>query len=225
MKFYNKKVVMSDPFYHRYYLPDMSFKEYITRENFFRKIDGGEDEIIKAINTDYLDICNDYFTSDILFYDELSKYLLDDNMQFKPLDELIFFKICYYAIKLLNILYDGHNFLEDERQKFIQNNYDAAIIALSKSQFHDAEAFFQYKNNILQICYKFGTIEHIFEFHGVKEWKEKEFMKIKPKLWVEELYEENQGVFVYNTLWTHEDIEDVGCSELTVEFTKLIQVK
>lgn len=138
MKFYTENIIVSDQFYHNYYLPNISFKQYIARENYFRKIIGSEDEIIAAINKDYLFDCENYFTNDVLFYDELSSHIMDDKMKFKSIDEFIFFKIRYYAVKFLNIINDGQNFLEDERQKFIQNNYAAAIINLSKSQFHDA---------------------------------------------------------------------------------------
>jgi len=161
----------------------------------------------------------------LLFYHELSKYILDDKKRFKPIDELIFFKIRYYAIKFLDILNDGQNFLEDERQHFIKNKYDKAIIALSKSQFHDAEAKFYYNNGVLQISFKYGPIERKFEFHGIEEWSQREFMKINPKLVAEELYEESNRIFIYNTLWTHEDVGGVGCSELTVRFVKAVELK
>lgn len=43
--------------------------------------------------------CESYFKKDIIFYKELSKYILNHNGSFKPLDEYIFLS---YVIMELN---------------------------------------------------------------------------------------------------------------------------
>lgn len=65
--------------------------------------------------------CESYFKKDIIFYKELSKYILNHNGSFKPLDEYIFFKLCYYGIKFLDIANECRNYFEEERKKFEKN--------------------------------------------------------------------------------------------------------
>lgn len=50
-------------------------------------------------------------------------------------------------------------------------------------------------------------------------------MKKEPILIIEELYEEVQRTFVYNTLWYHNDVKGENHSELSIKFTDLAQVK
>lgn len=100
-----------------------------------------------------------------------------------------------------------------------------AIINLSQFRFHDAQAIFKYNNKILQITYWSGQFEEIFEFFGVENWEEEEFLKKNPTLIVEELYEESPGIFIYNTLWNHEIVSGKDYSELSIKFTDLFQIK
>ncbi|MFD1406491.1 hypothetical protein [Robinsoniella peoriensis] len=224
MKYYTNQFLQSASFYDIFYLPAISLEEYIVRENFNRKI-GTHEEAIEIVNNDYITHCKYFFKKNIVFYDVLSKYILNINGEFKRLDEYNFFKLRYYGTKFLGVLNEYRNFFEEERKKFKENGYPAAIITLSRFKFHDANAIFEYTGHILQVTYNPGCFEEIFRFYGVKSWKKYEFMMKAPILIAEELFEEKRGTFVYNTLWYHEDINGKNHSELSIKFTNLVQVK
>lgn len=224
MKFYNEKFLKSELFYTKFYLPSISLTEYIVRENYFREL-GDFEAATKMIKQEYLLHCENYFKDTIFFYDELSKYILNRDGTFKFLDDYIFFKLRYYGTKFLDISNESINFFEEERKKFKENKYNKAILELFQFRYHDADATFEYKNKILRITYQFGNIEEILEFYGVKNWAKKEFMEKEPTLMIEELYEEVEGIFVYNTIWNHLDILGKNYSELSIKFSKLIRVK
>lgn len=224
MKFYSEIFLKSELFYTKFYLPSISLTEYIVREAYFRELNDFE-AATKIVNQEYFLHCENYFINSILFYDELSKYILNKDGSFQLLNQYIFFKLCYYGTKFLDISNESINFFEEERKKFKENKYDKAILELSQFRYHDADAAFQYKNNILQITYRFGNIEETLEFYGVENWVTKEFMTKEPTLKIEELYEEIQGTFVYNTMWNHLDVLGENYSELSIKFSKLIRVK
>lgn len=224
MKYYNKIFLKSELFYMEFYVPFIGLEEYIIKENLDRKL-GEHETAIEIINQEYILHCKNYFKEDILFYQGLSKYILDGNGDFKQLDEYIFFKLRYYATKFLDIANENRNFFIEERKKFQEKHYNKAIITLSQFRFHDAFAVLEYKDRVLRIIYNPGDYENIFEFYGIEDWEEKEFMKKNPILIVEELYEESQDMFVYNTLWYYTDIEGGNYSEFSIKFTNLRQIK
>lgn len=224
MKYYNKIFLKSELFYTEFYLTLNNLTEYIIKINLDRGL-GGHEEAAEIVKQEYIMHCESYFKKDIIFYKKLSKYILNHDGSFKPLDEYIFFKLCYYGIKFLNIANEYRNYFEEERKKFEKKHYTEAIITLSQFAFHDARAIFEYKEKVLQIIYNPGAYEEIFEFYGVEDWEEKEFMKKEPILIIEELYEEVQGTFVYNTLWCHNDVNGEIHSELSIKFTDLVQIK
>lgn len=82
----------------------------------------------------------------------------------------------------------------------------------------------EYKDRVLRIIYHPGNYENIFEFYGIEDWEEKEFMKKNPILIIKELYEESQDIFVYNTLWYYTDIEGGNYSEFSIKFMNLRQI-
>lgn len=170
MKFYNKEFLKSELFYTEFYLPFISLMEYIIKENYDRELG---DHVIATdiINQEFIIHCENYFKDDILFYNELSKYILNEDGTFKNLNEYIFFKLCYYGTKFLDIANENRNFFEEERVKFIKNNYNKAIIMLSQLCFHDAKAVFDYKDGILHIIYRRGCYEKIFEFYRIEDWE------------------------------------------------------
>lgn len=224
MKYYTQKFLKSKLFYEMFFLPNVSLEHYIIKENFLKKL-GTHENAIEQINNEFIIHCKDYFNENILFYDELSKYLFDSNGELMLLDEYLFFKLRFYGIKFLNILNENRNFFEEERKRFKDSSYPEAIITLSESKFHDADVVFDYKDNKLFIRFNPEENEQIFEFHGVENWQEKEFMKKEPVLLVDELLEETPGNFIYNTLWYHADIGGQNNSELSIKFNNLIQVK
>lgn len=224
MKYYTKLFLKSELFYTKFYLPPICLAEYIARENYIEKFETQENAA-EIVNQEYISHCNNYFKKNILFYKELSNCILDINGLFKPLDDSIFFKLRYYGTKFLDIVNESTNFFIEERKKFKEKNYDDAIVTLSQFQFHDSSAVFQYKDGVLRIIYDSGCYEKIFEFYGVDNWKENKFMKKNPILIIEELYEEPQNVFTYNTLWYHDNIEKKNHSELSITFTKVVQIK
>lgn len=224
MKFYNKEFLKSELFYTEFYLPFISLMEYIIKENYDREL-GDPVVATDIINQEFITHCENYFKDDILFYNELSKYILNEDGTFKNLNEYIFFKLRYYGTKFLDIANENRNFFEEERVKFIKNNYNKAIIMLSQLCFHDAKAVFDYKDGILHIIYRRGCYEKIFEFYGIEDWEQKEFMEMNPILIIEELYEEVEGTFIYNTLWCHKYLDGNNYSELSIKFTNLVQIK
>lgn len=224
MKYYNKLFLQSFAFYKMFYLPDVCLEHYIIGKNYFEKL-GTHEEAIKIVNADYLSHCNRFFKKDIIFYEKLSHYLLNADGTVKPLDDYIFFKLRYYGTKFLNIANEAANFFEEERKKWKENMYDKTLILLSTSKFHKKEAAFYYQNNILQITYGNKDTEEIFEFHNVGNWEKQTFMKQNPTLVIQELYEEPKGIFVYNTVWEHEEIGGKNQSELSITFDKVIQLK
>lgn len=225
MKCYTKTFLKSELFYTDFYRSlNNNLTEYIIKNNLDREL--GEHEVAtKIVKQEYIIHCESYFKKDILFYENLSKYILNNDGTFKQLDEYIFFKLCFYAIKFLDISNECRNIFEEERKKFKENNYNEAIVKLSQFMFHDASVLFKYKTKILRITYNPGLYEEIFEFYGVERWNEKEFAKRNPILLIEELYEETPGNFVYNTLWYHDEVKGDNYSELSIKFTGLIQIK
>lgn len=224
MKFYTHQFLESVSFYDVFYFPAISLEEYIIRENFYGKM-GTHEEAIEIVNNDYILQCKRFFKKNILFYEDLSGYILDSNGDIKRLDEYSFFKLRYYATKFLAVLNEYRNFFEEERRKFKENSYPDAIITLSRFKFHDAFAIFEYENHILQITFNPGCNEEIFKFYGVSNWEEYDFMLKAPVLIAEELFEETQGIFVYNTLWYHENIDGKNYSDLSIHFSDLVQIK
>lgn len=224
MKYYNQTYLESYIFYSRFFLPCISLTEYIIKENYERGL-GDHEEAIEIVNQEYISYCKNYLNKNILFYKKLSQYLYNHDETLKSLDEYIFLKLRYYGTKCLDIENESRNFFEEERRKFKENHYVDAIINLSQFRFHDAQAIFKYNNKILQITYWPGQFEEIFEFFGVENWEEEEFLKKNPTLIVEELYEESPGIFIYNTLWNHEIVSGKDYSELSIKFTDLVQIK
>lgn len=223
MKYYNKLFLKSESFYSSFYPPPICLTEYLKER----------EETIEIANQNYFLHYQNHFNENflfydepsILFYDELSHYILNKDGTLKPLDDYIFFKLRYYGTKFLDIANEAMNFFIEARKKFKENNYDEAIIALSQSLFHDFSGAFEYKDNMLRITYTAGDYEKIFEFYGVKNWNEQKFMKKCPTLIEEELYEESKGIFIYNTLWNHGTVKGKNYWELSITFTKVIQVK
>jgi len=224
MKYYTKQFLQSEQFYDRFYLPDISLEHHVIWENCFRKL-GTHEEAMKIINSNYVSHCKDYFIKDILFYEDLSKYILDKNGEISDLDEYIFLKLRYYGTKFLNIANENRNFLEEERKRYRDNSYPEAIIALSQSRFHDADVVFEFKDNVLQMIFNPKDHEQRFKFYGIENWAEKEFMKKNPVILIEELYEVSPRGFVYNTLLCHAEVDGENHSELSIKFTDLIQTK
>jgi len=223
MILYDRSLYESYQFYHWFLHPDISLKEYINRQQVSLRAD--EEEVYKKINNKYIRCCKYAFSPTILYYNELSEYIYDHNKQIRPLDEYIFFKLRYYARKYIVIQNENLNFFEAERRKFKRNNYPEGIILLSESDFHDLRASFKYEGKILQMILDPGGNEAIFEFHGVENWKENQFLKSKHKMIIGELYEQSTGVFVYHTLWNHDNVDGDNYSDLSICFTRVEKQK
>lgn len=224
MKYYSRQFSESESFYEKFFLPDVNLEQYALRENILRRL-GTHEDAIEILNNEYLTHCKEHYKEGILFYDELTKYIVDEKGDFKTLDEYILLKLRYYATKVLDILNEGRNFFYEERKKFKENNYPKAIVTLSECMFHDTYAIFEYNDTILRITFFTDHYKKIFEFYGVKNWKEQEFMKKSPCLVDEEVYEESVGLFIYNTLWVCGDIIGEQYPELSIKFTDLAQIQ
>lgn len=98
MKYYNKIFLKSELFYTEFYLTWNTLTEYIIKINLDRGL-GEHEEVTKIVKREYIMHCESYFKKDIIFYKELSKYILNHNGSFKPLDEYIFLS---YVIMELN---------------------------------------------------------------------------------------------------------------------------
>lgn len=224
MNYYTKQFLKSEQFYDRFYLPNISLEHYVIWENRLKKL-GTHAEATRIVNNEYILHCKRFFKENIYFYNELSEYILDINGNFKQLDDYVFFKLRYYGTKFLDMLNENRNFFEEELKKFASCNYGEGLLRLSKANLHDAEAIFTYKSKILQIHYRPGAFEKIFEFRGVEEWEERNFLKMRPTLIIDEVYEKSGGYFAYNTLWNHQSIDGENYSELSIKFTDVTQIK
>ena len=211
-------------FHDKFFLPNINLERYALMQHILRKSDPHENAL-ELLKEEYINHCKYNFKAGIHFYDELAGYMIDDKGEFRKLDDYILLKLRYYATKFLVLLNEASNFFCEERKKFREGNYPEAIADLSKGRHHDAHADFEYNDNILKIIFYPDSYREIFEFHGVKDWSNNINIKHASCLIIDEVFEEANGIFVYNTLWACKGVNDKENLELSFRFTDLVKLK
>ena len=225
LQLYDKRLWDSMQFYDCFYISGTSLSDYINRRKEADNYKISEEEIHNDLNEAYVYSCENAYKPGILFYDELTEIIVNGDGTFEPMNEALFVKLYYYRIKCAVILNENRNYFMEERKKFKENLYDKSFMELLNAYLHDAHAVLEYKDKVLRIHYSPGKFEKIFDFYGVDEWQEQEFMRSDPILMVGELYEQLPGIFVYHTLWWHKPIDGEYHSDLIIKFKRVIRVK
>lgn len=224
LQLYDKTLFESMQFYFFINVSDTSLNGYLNRKKAEQQ-DMPEEEVYDELNDSYLYSCENLFQPGILFYDELAENLIGPDGTFEPINEELYAKLHYYTAKYTVISNENYNFFIDERKKFENGFYDNSVAELLHTYLHDAHAVIEYKDKVLQIRYNPGEKEIIFNFYGVGEWQEKEYMKRDLVYMTGELYEESPGLFVYHILWRHLPVDGQVHTDLTIRFNKVIHIE
>ncbi|WP_167956836.1 hypothetical protein [Anaerosporobacter faecicola] len=200
MKFLTAQFYESELFYQNYYLPNITFEEYMKQEMAENDSVHCFDEARAVLEKTYESNIKRYFQPSIFYYNELKKYLYDEKSKIIPLNEYIFFKIRMYAIKFLAKSDEADEAYEEEKNKSIKEKYPVAVVELARCAFHDYRVVFEEKENTILANYYLGDENpcYVFSFQDAINTNNVLFQK-EYRIIYEEVFLEHEKIS-YNIL-------------------------
>ena len=213
MRYYSKKVYISEAFYSMFSSPQ-SYKEYVEEfvDAYYQYVDGF-DSTMQFIYKGHIE---SVFNENVMFYDEL-KDIIYENNELKLFDENVYSIIRSFNDKFRN--YMEHLYEDMEQNRLYIESIDIPFIKnLSLLNKHDANLKVNYQKPFLEIVFDGGYcgIEMLcFELTKDLDFK---FLEEYTVIF-EEIYQISEDIFEYNILlWGTSDLVYEGVREVTIEF-------